>query len=153
MYSSYIGIESEEYKLIIGQVRDRAWFVRLYGEIAKARGLSTVQVHKPCSISLYTLHVTEYLVLKIGYLWIVVQAFREGALRNPGTLSRAAILIVSFLSPILRRGGRGRAGGGQHLKERICSFRKAFIGDALRKARYTFTGSNSNNFSQFFLLS
>ena len=50
-------------------------------------------------------------MLKIGYLWIVVQAFREGALRNPGTLSRAAILIVSFLPPFLRRGGRGLAGG------------------------------------------
>ena len=44
-------------------VRDRAWFVRLYGKIipelgrgdnprALARGLSTVQAHKPCSISL-----------------------------------------------------------------------------------------------------
>ena len=46
---------------------------------ALARGLSTVQVHKPCSISLvprypvYTLHITEYLLLKIGYLGIVVQ--------------------------------------------------------------------------------
>ena len=46
---------------------------------ALARGLSTVQAQKPCSISLvpwypvWTLHVTEYLVLKIGYLWIVVQ--------------------------------------------------------------------------------
>ena len=48
---------------------------------ALARGLLTVQAHKPCSISLvprypvYTLHVTEYLVLKRGicelwYKWI-----------------------------------------------------------------------------------
>ena len=36
------------------QVRDRAWFVRLYGDKprALARGLSTVLAHKPCSISL-----------------------------------------------------------------------------------------------------
>ena len=46
---------------------------------ALARGLSTVQAHKPCSISLvpqypvWTLHSTEYLLLKIGYLWNVVQ--------------------------------------------------------------------------------
>ena len=46
---------------------------------ALARGSSTVQAHKPCSISLvprypvWTLHTTEYLVLKIRYLWIVVQ--------------------------------------------------------------------------------
>ena len=45
---------------------------------ALARVLSTVQAHKPCSISLAprypkkTLHITENLVLKIGYLWIVV---------------------------------------------------------------------------------
>ena len=46
---------------------------------ALARGLLTVQAHKPCSISLVpqepmsTLHIMEYLVLKIGYLWVVVQ--------------------------------------------------------------------------------
>ena len=46
---------------------------------ALAKGLSTVQAHNPCCISLVpsypvdTLHITEYLVLKIGYLWIVVQ--------------------------------------------------------------------------------
>ena len=48
---------------------------------ALARVLSTVQAHKPFSISLVpqvqvpvqTLHITEYLVLKNGYLWIVVQ--------------------------------------------------------------------------------
>ena len=49
--------------------------MRLYG----GNGSSTVQEHKPCSISLvprypvYTLLVTEYLVLKIGFLWIMVQ--------------------------------------------------------------------------------
>ena len=46
---------------------------------AVARGLSTIQAHKPCSISLvasyqvYILHNTEYIVLKIGYPWLVVQ--------------------------------------------------------------------------------
>ena len=46
---------------------------------ALARGLSTVQAHEPYSISLLplypvlTLHITDYLELKIGYLWIVVQ--------------------------------------------------------------------------------
>ena len=41
---------------------------------ALAGGLSTVQAHKPCSISLVpqypvqTLHSAEYLLLKIGYL-------------------------------------------------------------------------------------
>ena len=48
---------------------------------ALARGLSNVQAQKPCSISLEpcypvkTLHITEYLMLKIGYLWVVVQKF------------------------------------------------------------------------------
>ena len=35
------------------QVRDRAWFVRMYGELIPeliARGLSTVQAHIPCFI-------------------------------------------------------------------------------------------------------
>ena len=34
---------------------------------------SEVLAHKPCSISLVPVHITEYIVLKIGYLWIVVQ--------------------------------------------------------------------------------
>ena len=81
-------LDKKEFLMIIRDnfcwMRYRAWFVRLHREIhcntrALARGLSAVQAHKPCSISLvpwypvYTLHIAEYLVLKIGYLWIVVQ--------------------------------------------------------------------------------
>ena len=44
---------------------------------ALARGLSTIQVHNP------TLHITEYLVLKIGYLWVVVQ-YNISALQRQG---------------------------------------------------------------------
>ena len=45
---------------------------------ALARGLSTVLAHKPCSISLVPhLHSTEYLLLKIGYLWNVVQLCKK----------------------------------------------------------------------------
>ena len=47
--------ENTEKNRDIIQVRDRARFVRLYGEIIpEHRGLSTVQAHKPCSISLVT---------------------------------------------------------------------------------------------------
>ena len=42
---------------LMNQVRDRAWFVRLYGEIIPELKLKlgdylSVQAHKPCSISL-----------------------------------------------------------------------------------------------------
>ena len=46
---------------------------------ALARGFSTLQPHKPCSISLFTMissvDLAHYRVsrAKIGYLWIVVQ--------------------------------------------------------------------------------
>ena len=62
--------------------------------LALARGLSTVQAHRPCSISLvpqepvYTLHITEYFVLKIGYLGIVVQAYLPGGRVNKHLLTR-----------------------------------------------------------------
>ena len=53
------------YKIKEFNVRDRARFVSLYGEIIPSfsEGLSIVQGHKPCSISLD----------QSGYLWIVVQ--------------------------------------------------------------------------------
>ena len=43
-----------EIALAMLQVRDRTWFVRLYGDNPQAltSGLSTVQTHKLCSISL-----------------------------------------------------------------------------------------------------
>ena len=50
---------------------------------ALARGLSIVQAHDPFSISLVRLHITEYLELKIGYLWIVVQLLANDNRKSP----------------------------------------------------------------------
>ena len=43
------------------QVRNRAWFVRLYGDNARAlaRGLSTVEAHKPCYLTCTMISSTD----------------------------------------------------------------------------------------------
>ena len=58
-------------------MEDRAWFVRMYGEItpprAFASGLSTGQAVKPCSILFVpreTMHVTRYLKLLKGWVHV-----------------------------------------------------------------------------------
>ena len=62
--------------------------MRLYGEIIPELKLKlgdylSIQTHKPCSISPKSctmmfsvdLHIIEYLMLKIGYMWIAVQQY------------------------------------------------------------------------------
>ena len=68
---------SKEIPSAILLLRDRAWFVRLYGEIIPELWRGDYRPYRRTNNALSHLyhnnHITEYLMLKIGCLWIVVQ--------------------------------------------------------------------------------
>ena len=76
--ANFITKGSNHYVEYKKQVRDRAWFARLYGEII-SEGIIDLQAHKPFSLShLYVISSVDLACYgvsraKIGYLWIVVQ--------------------------------------------------------------------------------